>query len=44
MMELDCDVTQALIVWGEIGIGDFRPAKGGPFGRFIVTRFEKNAS
>lgn len=23
-----------------IGIGDFRPAKGGPFGRFMVTRFD----
>lgn len=23
-----------------VGIGDFRPEKGGPFGRFIVTKFE----
>jgi hypothetical protein len=23
-----------------VGIGDFRPAKGGPFGRFMITRFE----
>lgn len=23
-----------------VGIGDFRPEKGGPFGRFIVTNFE----
>lgn len=23
-----------------VGIGDFRPAKGGPFGRFMVTRFD----
>lgn len=24
-----------------VGIGDFRPDKGGPFGRFIVTTFEE---
>ena len=23
-----------------VGIGDFRPQKGGPFGRFMVTRFK----
>jgi len=23
-----------------VGIGDFRPSNGGPFGRFIVTKFE----
>jgi hypothetical protein len=23
-----------------VGIGDFRPAKGGPFGRFMITRFD----
>jgi len=23
------------------GIGDFRPQKGGPFGRFIVTEFKE---
>lgn len=23
-----------------VGIGDFRPEKGGPFGRFITTKFE----
>lgn len=23
-----------------VGIGDFRPEKGGPFGRFMVTRFQ----
>lgn len=23
-----------------VGIGDFRPEKGGPFGKFIVTKFE----
>lgn len=23
-----------------VGIGDFRPEKGGPFGRFMVTKFE----
>ena len=24
-----------------VGIGDYRPQKGGPFGRFMVTRFEE---
>jgi len=23
-----------------VGIGDFRPSTGGPFGRFIITKFE----
>ena len=23
-----------------VGIGDFRPSKGGPFGRFLVSRFD----
>lgn len=33
---------QILIDAGKrIGIGDFRPAKGGPFGRFTVTAFEE---
>lgn len=27
-----------------VGIGDFRPGKGGKFGRFIVTRFEEQTS
>lgn len=26
-----------------VGIGDFRPSKKGPFGRFIVTKFEEAA-
>jgi hypothetical protein len=25
----------------KVGIGDFRPQKGGPFGRFIVTKFNE---
>jgi len=24
-----------------VGIGDFRPGKGGKFGKFMVTRFEE---
>lgn len=33
---------QLLVEGGRrIGIGDFRPEKGGPFGRFRVTRFER---
>jgi hypothetical protein len=43
--EIPNEVLYELLVYGgqRVGIGDFRPAKGGPFGRFIVTRFEKNA-
>jgi len=29
-----------LIEAGRLGIGDYRPEKGGPFGRFIVTSFQ----
>lgn len=38
---LPMDTVHQLLVEGgqRIGIGDFRPEKGGPFGRFLVTRW-----
>lgn len=39
---LPVDVCHQLLTEGgrTIGLGDFRPEKGGPFGRFRVTRWE----
>ncbi len=39
---LDPDFIHRLLTEGgqQIGIGDFRPEKGGPFGTFIITRWE----
>jgi hypothetical protein len=39
---IDPDFVNKLLVHGSqaIGVGDFRPERGGPFGRFIVTRWE----
>lgn len=39
---LDGDVIQQLLTEGgrKIGIGDFRPERFGPFGRFMVTSWE----
>lgn len=39
---LPLDVVNQLLVEGgqQIGLGDYRPEKGGPFGRFIVTHWE----
>lgn len=37
----DDSVHQILTEAGRrVGVGDFRPQKGGPFGRFIVTKWE----
>lgn len=40
---LNPDFIHQLLVEGgqQIGIGDFRPEKGGPFGTFIVTLWDK---
>lgn len=39
---LDADVVQTLLVDGgrRLGIGDFRPEKGGPFGRFHIASWQ----
>jgi hypothetical protein len=39
---LPTDLVHQLLeeVGRSIGIGDFRPAKGGPFGRFAITKWE----
>lgn len=39
---LDASTVQQLLVEGgqKLGIGDFRPEKGGPFGRFAVTQWK----
>jgi len=37
----DESVNQILVESGRrVGVGDFRPQKGGPFGRFIVTQWK----
>lgn len=40
---LDADIVQQLLVEGgqQIGIGDFRPEKGGPFGTFHVVEWRE---
>ncbi len=40
--EVDVATLKELLDYAglRVGIGDFRPAKGGPFGRFMVTKFE----
>ena len=40
---LPLEVVHELLSEGgnKIGVGDFRPERGGPFGRFAVTRWEK---
>lgn len=40
---LDPETIQKLLTEGgrRIGIGDYRPEKGGPFGRFMVTRWDE---
>jgi len=40
---LDPDFVHRLLVEGgqQIGLGDFRPEKGGPFGTFIVTEWSE---
>ena len=40
--ELPTDIVHQLLVEGgrKLGVGDFRPERGGPFGRFMVTRWE----
>ena len=40
---LDTDIVHQLLTEGgqRIGIGDFRPEKGGPFGRFRVTLWQE---
>lgn len=50
-LEVDEDILPAEFIHqlmteggSKIGIGDFRPEKGGPFGRFQVVRFEGGAS
>lgn len=50
-LEVDDDVLPLAVVHQllneggqSVGIGDFRPEKRGPFGRFRVTRFEASAS
>lgn len=39
------DFVQQLLEEGgrKLGIGDFRPEKGGPFGRFAITKWQKAA-
>lgn len=39
---IDADIVQQLLTEGgrAIGLGDFRPEKGGPFGRYIVTGWQ----
>ncbi len=40
--EISKEVINELLVFAgkRVGIGDYRPEKGGPFGRFIVTMFK----
>lgn len=40
--EISKEVLKELLDYSgrRVGIGDFRPEKGGPFGRFICTKFE----
>lgn len=47
-LEIDEDVLPPEVIHellseggNKIGVGDFRPERGGPFGRFHVTRWEK---
>jgi len=42
--EVSKEVIKELLDYAgrRVGIGDFRPEKGGSFGRFIVTKFENN--
>jgi hypothetical protein len=43
---LPTDFVHKLLVEGgqQVGIGDYRPARGGPFGTFIVTLWEEQKS
>lgn len=44
--ELPATIVHQLLAEGgrKIGVGDFRPEKGGPFGRFMVTRWQAAAA
>lgn len=41
--EISCSDIKAILDYAgrRVGIGDFRPEKGGPFGRFLVSEFKE---